>query len=224
MTQKMYEWIAQCLETTPGLTQRGLAEALGVNPSAVNRMIHGFRQIKVDEIPIIEHYLGQKYDVGRGEPLVVGPSDQAYRSLQASPSAGGFAEQGGLESWSDNVVPVYHLSCEEKGSLVMDKAKIVDWVARHPFQRGLERAFSLYMQGESMAPRYLPGELVYLHPGRPPEAGKDCLVEKNSGEIVVGRFVAQGKKTCQVSLLNPDEVVDIPLADLQAIYPVIGRG
>lgn len=66
MNMRLHEKIRHHLETTPGLTQRGLAERMGVNPAAVNRMLYGRRNIMADELPVIEDYLGVALDVGRG--------------------------------------------------------------------------------------------------------------------------------------------------------------
>ena len=49
----LQSWIRTSLKTTKGLTQAGLAEQLGVAPSAISRMLTGDRNIKVDELPII---------------------------------------------------------------------------------------------------------------------------------------------------------------------------
>ena len=57
--QDLHKWIKSVIDTTQGLTQKGLAKAMGLNPAAVNRMLHGARAIKVDEVPVIEEYLGQ---------------------------------------------------------------------------------------------------------------------------------------------------------------------
>ena len=46
MMSRIHERIRHFLETTPGLTQRGLAEHMGLNPAQVNRMIHGQRKIR----------------------------------------------------------------------------------------------------------------------------------------------------------------------------------
>lgn len=56
----LYQQIADIIDRSPQLTQRGLAAALGVNPAAVNRMLYGQRRIRADELPVIEKYLGQK--------------------------------------------------------------------------------------------------------------------------------------------------------------------
>ena len=55
----LHEKIRQHIETTPGLSQKGLAEHMGLNPAAVNRMLYGRRHIKVHEVPVIEAYLNQ---------------------------------------------------------------------------------------------------------------------------------------------------------------------
>ena len=50
------KWIAEQLDR-PGFNQAGLARALGKDPAAVNRMLKGERQIKVNELPAILGYL-----------------------------------------------------------------------------------------------------------------------------------------------------------------------
>lgn len=52
------EWIVQGLKKL-GLTQAGLADAMGINASGVNRMLKGERQIKAFEVPTIAAYLGE---------------------------------------------------------------------------------------------------------------------------------------------------------------------
>lgn len=51
------EWIRRGL-TRSGKTQRGLAEALGIDPAGVNRMLKGLRQLRADEIPKVARYFG----------------------------------------------------------------------------------------------------------------------------------------------------------------------
>ncbi len=63
MSTRLHEKIRILLETTPGLTQRGLADVMGLDPAAVNRMLYGRRGIQAEEIPVIEAYLGQALDL-----------------------------------------------------------------------------------------------------------------------------------------------------------------
>jgi len=51
------DWIRQGLARS-GKTQRGLARALNVDPSAVSRLLDGKRQLKAAEVPKVAAYLG----------------------------------------------------------------------------------------------------------------------------------------------------------------------
>jgi hypothetical protein len=52
----------------PGKSKKGLAQALGRQPSAVTALLHGEREIKAREVPIIRAYL--ELDGERTVPLV----------------------------------------------------------------------------------------------------------------------------------------------------------
>lgn len=52
------EWLHTAL-AKPGKTQRGLASALDIDPSAVNRMLKGDRRLRVDEVTKAAAYLGE---------------------------------------------------------------------------------------------------------------------------------------------------------------------
>jgi hypothetical protein len=62
----------------PGKSKKGLAEALGRQPSAVTALLHGEREIKAREVPIIRAYL--ELDGERTVPLVgfVGAGAEAH--------------------------------------------------------------------------------------------------------------------------------------------------
>jgi hypothetical protein len=49
-------WIRDRL-ARPGKTQRGLATALGLDPSAVSRLLTGQRQLRAAELPVVSAYL-----------------------------------------------------------------------------------------------------------------------------------------------------------------------
>lgn len=52
-------WIADALQRS-GKTQKGLAEALGLDPAAANRLTKGTRRLKASELPLVERYLGER--------------------------------------------------------------------------------------------------------------------------------------------------------------------
>jgi phage repressor protein C with HTH and peptisase S24 domain len=219
MPFRIHERIRTILETTPGLTQKGLAEKMGLNPAAVNRMLYGRRNIMAEEIPIIESYLGVRLDLS-----AAGAANIEYE--QKNPSAR--ARRRGFSDvppapLGEAPVPVY--SCAAGGlQQGLSRGDVVDWVARHPAQFGIGNAFAIYVSSDEMEPRYFRGELVYVHPGRPPETGRDCVVEMNSGAVHIRRFLRQDGGSIRIAQFTPPAEKDIPRDDIRAIYPIVGRG
>src|SRR4051794_39071457 len=72
---------------------------------------------------------------------------------------------------------------------------IIDMVDRPASLAGVPNAYAVYVTGASMEPRYFPGEMVMIHPGKPVTPGAFVLVQrqpKNEGEpplAVVKRLV-----------------------------------
>lgn len=216
MTARLHDKIRHYLDTLPGLTQKGLAERMGVNPAAVNRMLHGRRNIMADELPIIEDYLGVRLDPRGGA-----------EEYSQSPSTGprGFSDvrrdiEGSPELLPDalHALPPVPVFGGKRGSA------IVDWVARHPHQLAVREAYALYVESDDMQPRYYRGEIVYVHPSRPPMTGSDCVIETVKGEVLLRRLVQKTADRLTVQQLQPQKLVEMKTGDIAAIYSIVGRG
>jgi phage repressor protein C with HTH and peptisase S24 domain len=224
MTHRIHDKIREILENTRGLTQKGLAEYMGMNPAAVNRMLHGTRNIRAEEIPLIEQYLGTRLDLSAPTNFEYKQDARAQtlRKLSDIPLQH-FAPA--TETATQQMVPVYGYAAGslQKG-LNLSNGEVVDWVVRHPAQAGINNAFAVYVFSDSMEPRYFRGELVYVHPGRPPEMNRDCIIEMKSGDAYIKRYLRQSEEKIRVAQLNPPEEKDIAKAEIKAIYAVVGRG
>ncbi|MFH1159223.1 MAG: helix-turn-helix domain-containing protein [Pseudomonadota bacterium] len=226
MTHRIHDRIREILETTDGLTQKGLAERMGLNPAAVNRMLYGRRNIMAEEIPMIEDYLGVRLDLS----ATAASANIEYRQEQGAPPVRrGFSDAPAVP-WSSSPevgskVPVYGIAAGEpqKGP-VFSAGNVVDWVPRHPAQSGIGSAFAIYVFSDTMEPRYFQGELVYIHPGRPPEMNRDCAIEMKNGDILIRRFLRRNEDKIRVAQFNPPEEKDIPRDEIKAVYAVVGRG
>lgn len=60
----MVAWIRRGL-ARPGKSQRGLAQALEIDPAGVTRLLKGERQLKAAEIARVARYLGEEPPIGR---------------------------------------------------------------------------------------------------------------------------------------------------------------
>lgn len=202
---RLHDRIRQIIETTPQLTQRGLAERMGLDPAAVNRMLYGRRSIMAEEIPLIEAYLGQRLELTEGAP-------SARRGLSDTPQS-----DTTPPALPDAMAPVPVRDAQGGDTPI-------DWTARHPAQAGIRAAFALYVTNDRMAPRYFPGETVYVHPHRPPVPPQDVVVATPAGALTLCRLIAADAATLRVQYLNPPREEKIPRDDIAALYAVVGRG
>lgn len=200
---RIYDKIKQKIEITPGLTQRGLAEAMGLDPAAVNRMIYGRRKISAEEMPLIESYLG------------ISLTHQESVSMQTPPR--GFSDT--VQSVLSPALPQIPVYAFEQGT-----RRLVDWADRHPQQAGIQDAFAVYVDDSRMEPRYFPGELVYLHPGRPVQPGRDALIDHGDAAPYLCRIHGVTADDFTVAVFKPAEQKDIPRNSVRFAYSVIGRG
>ncbi|MGE0409334.1 MAG: helix-turn-helix domain-containing protein [Amphiplicatus sp.] len=158
-------WIKAALKRTPGKTQVGMAEALGVNRSAVTRLLNGDRQLKFHEAEKIAAYLGVA--------LPIGLSDRGRE----------FAGPGAPMAAVSEDAPVYRAAADGgRWSLARHETPI-DYRPRAPHFEKAATVFGLYAPDDAMAPRFLPGEIVWVDPARPARPGDDALlVEKRRGK------------------------------------------
>ena len=170
------DWIRDGLRR-PGKSQRGLARALGINPSGVSRLLAGRRAIKLDEIEKIAAYLEVGPPYWTSGPLAPSAAPE-FGGGSVWPERPGIREAGGLQDGDGGPVlpalsglsrdlPVLGTAMGGEEGAFEFNGEVVDYVRRPPGLEMARGAFAIYVQGESMAPRYEEGELVFVHPGRP---------------------------------------------------------
>src|SRR5579863_4393274 len=102
--------------------------------------------------------------------------------------------------------------------------EIVDYVPRPPALSGAPNGYATYVVGTSMEPRYHPGELIYVHPGKPVTPGAYVLVQLKApaeGEPPLALIKRLVKKTGQRYVLeqfNPQKQFDVPVKEVVAIH------
>lgn len=192
----------------PGKSQRGLARALNLDDAAVSRMVKGDRQIKALEIPKIEAYL---FGPGRGP--------------RTGPAETHLSQQG-----NENRIPVLGMAeCGPDGWSLWN-GDVVDYVPRPPNLAGASQAYAVFVMGTSMEPRYHPGELVYIHPGKPITVGSYVLVQlhpESDGEApkaVLKRLSRRSGNKIVLEQFSPARSFTLAMADVVSVHRVVGSG
>jgi phage repressor protein C with HTH and peptisase S24 domain len=107
---------------------------------------------------------------------------------------------------------------------------VIDMVDRPSSLAGVTRAYAVYVVGASMEPRYYPGELLMIHPGKPVTPGAFVLVQKkprhdgDPPQAVIKRLTRRATSKVTLEQFNPARHFDIKTEDIVSIHRVVGSG
>lgn len=93
---------------------------------------------------------------------------------------------------------------------------VVDYVRRPYGLLGAKDVYALYVEGESMIPKYAPGDLVFVHPHRKARSGDYVVIQEpdsNNGEPrgFIKRLVTVTTKLVRTEQFNPKARLDFPI-------------
>ena len=175
---------------------------MNIDAAGVSKMLAGTREIKAREVPTIERYLDSPAD--SPEPDVI-----PAKAVEFGPDE----------------VPVYgYAAGTTDDALNLHNGAEIGRVARHPKQAGINKAFAVYVVGESMAPRFKPGQTLYILPGRWPAAGEDVVVELENGDGYVKEYRRRTQKEIICWQYNPGGEWRRLLSQVRAVHSVAGTG
>ena len=93
---------------------------------------------------------------------------------------------------------------------------VVDYVRRPAGLAGARDAYALYVEGDSMVPRFEPGDLIFVHPHRKAARGDYVVIQEpdsNNGEprAFLKRFVTVTGKLLRTEQFNPTATIEFML-------------
>jgi len=104
----------------------------------------------------------------------------------------------------------------------------VDYVTRPPQLAGATEAYAVYVAGSSMEPRYLAGEILHIHPGKPVAPGAFVLVQlrpESDGETpraFIKRLVRRTATKVTFEQFNPPKEIDIKASEIKSMHRIVG--
>lgn len=107
------------------------------------------------------------------------------------------------------------------GVILLDNTPI-DWTYRPAELQGTRDAFAVFVDGDSMSPRYEPGDTLFVHPNLPVRRGCYVVVELTDHQAYIKQLVRLAPDVVELRQFNPDKRFEIPRARVRAIYRVIG--
>lgn len=197
-----------------GLNQSELAARVGVHPSQVNRWVQSKRLVlKLDNLLKLAHALGV-------DPQELMPDDIDYRE-QVRRQDAGVAESmsrimGSLDRHAvlkqrapeappaGDRMPVL-VGARGGSQLMFAEDGALDWTPTPHYLREVRGAYAAWVVGDSMMPRFRPGQVLHVHPSRPPSAGAGVVIQLSAGEVMVKEFVRSTAQGVWVREYHPDD-------------------
>src|SRR5262249_11460080 len=94
-----------------------------------------------------------------------------------------------------------------------------EYIVRPPSLAGVSNAFALYVDGESMEPRYYAGETLYVNPNRPLTRGCFVAVELADGQCLIKQFLRRNDDHLVLAQFNPPKEIRLPTTTANPLYP-----
>lgn len=223
------------LDALPGKSKRGVSLAIGAHAGWVRDLFDAERfsvpgalrmEKLAEELQTTTDYLLGKTD--NPAPIVsevgLGEAPPGFRGFPRSEPP---VPLVGTGDCADLTV------CDESGQMVdvqrtsFDPEYHVRYLARPPALSGARDVYAIYFHGESMIPRYEPGDIGFVDPGRPVSSG-DYVVVQLSGNgdgvvtsVLVKRLVRQSAREVTLEQLNPPVVFTVPRSQVARIHRLL---
>lgn len=229
------QWMRNRLKDL-GKSQAGLARALGVNPSQVTRMFQGHRELAATEAPVVADYfeVPLKTIIEKLDGTMSGSVNAALRTVtQKLPTREPPMAYKPIEMprrAQDRDLPVMGLAASGRENWFEWNGEILDYVVRPAVLERVPNAYALFNQGTSMEPRYLEGDTLYIHPGRP--ITHNCFVvvqlrparDGDAPTALIKQFVKRANGEVVLHQFNPPKDIKIPQDQVVSIHRIVQSG
>ena len=85
--------------------------------------------------------------------------------------------------------------------------------------------YSIYVEGDSMADRFLPGDLVYAHPHRKINIGDYVIVQQQTGDGQTEAYIKKLKRRTASKVVleqtNPPETLEMPEKSILSMHLIL---
>ncbi len=217
-----------------GVTLEQLAEMTDLSTSYLSRIESGKRGLRLEpRIAIAEALKVEPTDLGgelktnvpAGHVTIEGAPAELRRNASAKTDEIIEADiEFPKREDMPKDVPVWGVAAgSNEGAFIINVGEAIDYVRRPPGLAGKKDVFGIYVQGESMEPKFEAGELLYLDPHRPPRT-RDYVVavrqiDEVEQEAYVGRLAFRKGKRVALDKFNPSDTLE--LDNVKQIFRVI---
>lgn len=203
-----------------GLSMQALANRVGTTAPQINKLEKGERRLTLDWMTRLAGALG----IEAKDLLPLPTRAPPAASPQNRPLLGGEAAPGPPVPARDprDLIPVRSAARggDEQEMFLEDGP--IDYIARPHSLLHVRDAYSIYMIGDSMTPRFRPGQLLHINPYKPPQAGTGVVVTKTDNVVLIKEFVRRSATMLYLKQYYPAAELKYPLSEIRDIHIVVG--
>lgn len=106
---------------------------------------------------------------------------------------------------------------------------VLEYLVRPDYLGADNQAYALKILGDSMAPRYEPGEKVAISPREPVAIGDDVIVQLREGDdhrirlVLIKRLLRSNREFVELKQFNPERTFTVPRREIAHIHKVVSR-
>ena len=219
------------LRVRAGLSLDALADRAGTTRQQIHKLEKGERKLTWDWMRRLGAALNVEPSQIATDVTIEGPS---VGTVQGRVNPGQVAVSKDVDPTTivtDGLVgnrdlPVYASAMGGSGEMIVSYEPI-EYVKRPSILEGVPGGFAMYVVGDSMEPRYEPGELLLVHPKKTALPGDDVLVVTVNGndddnEAMVKRLVRFSGSTYRLKQHNPKGEFDLPADKVKNCFVIVG--
>lgn len=191
------KWIKEGLQR-PGKTQRGLAQAMGIDPTGVNRMLNGKRDIKASELPKIRAYLESTATEPKGDAKHSQDNQQLVAARKVN-DLEFLGEDGARRFQGPKDLPILgHVKAGADGRFY-DQGDFQGVTMRPEALLHVTSAYAVRVRDMSMFPAYEPNDLVHVNPTLAVVPDNNVVIQLVDEQAFVKRLIRRTEKAiiCQ---------------------------
>jgi phage repressor protein C with HTH and peptisase S24 domain len=203
------------LRERAGLSMQALAERIGTSAPQINKLEKGERRLTLDWMTRLAQGLGvEMRDLLPVRPETPEPPSEAGPALRPEPAP--------MPADPLDLIPVRSAARGGSEQEMFLQDGPIDFILRPQALLRVRDAYTIYMVGESMFPRYRQGQLLHVNPHKPPQPGAGVVVTKTNDAVLIKEFRRVSGGTLHLHQYNPDGPLEVPLAAIRDLHTVVG--
>lgn len=235
-----------------GITQTELANRVGVAQQTLSELFSGntanprkWREIaaelRIPEDEMRELMIEAGREAGKTTRLPRSVTQYLRESVPKIPTGldpaslapnATIGEQTNMAPRKKKLLPVLGEAVGGEDGEYIFNGSVLDYVDCPPSLENVPNAYAVYIDGESMVPRFRPGETVWVHPTKPARRGDDVVVQIHRSEEDEGapprgfvkEFTGWTANKLILQQYNPHKKIEFTRDQVVSVHPIILAG